>query len=97
MRVSNTTDPNHVLNRARKDTMTATNASGQSAAKPRFSHLDPGVKDVAHVKAFYTGTLRLTVTDRGTAGGMKLVFQSRDPMNQHQIVLATGRRHFEGR
>jgi len=43
------------------------------------------------MEAFYTGVLGFTVTDRGTAGGMQLVFLSRDPFDHHQIVLATGR------
>jgi catechol-2,3-dioxygenase len=40
---------------------------------------------------FYARVLGFTVTDRGEAGGMKLVFLSRDPNDHHQIVLATGR------
>src|SRR5262249_30578234 len=40
---------------------------------------------------FYSRVLGFTVTDRGTAGGMDLVFLSRDPLDHHQIVLATGR------
>jgi hypothetical protein len=32
-----------------------------------------------------------TVTDRGEAAGIDLVFMSRDPLDHHQIILATGR------
>jgi catechol-2,3-dioxygenase len=40
---------------------------------------------------FYTRVLGFTVTDRGEAGGMDLVFLSRAPEDHHQIVLASGR------
>ncbi len=56
-----------------------------------FSHMGLSVKDIVKMEDFYTRVLGFTVTDRGTAGGMKLVFLSRDPMDHHQIVLATGR------
>jgi catechol-2,3-dioxygenase len=57
----------------------------------KFSHMGLSVKDIAKMEAFYAGVLGFTVTDRGQAGGMDLVFLSRDPMDHHQIVLATGR------
>ena len=56
-----------------------------------FSHMGLSVKDIVKMEDFYTRVLGFTVTDRGTAGGMRLVFLSRDPMDHHQIVLATGR------
>jgi catechol 2,3-dioxygenase len=56
-----------------------------------FSHMGLSVKDIVKMEDFYTRILGFTVTDRGTAGGMKLVFLSRDPLDHHQIVLASGR------
>ncbi len=56
-----------------------------------FSHMGLSVKDVPTMEAFYTRVLGFTVTDRGEAGGMKLVFLSRSPQDHHQIVLASGR------
>ena len=56
-----------------------------------FSHMGLSVKDIGKMEDFYTQVLGFTVTDRGTAGGMQLVFLSRDPLDHHQIVLATGR------
>ena len=56
-----------------------------------FSHMGLSVKDISKMEDFYTRVLGFTVTDRGHAGGMKLVFLSRDPMDHHQIVLASGR------
>jgi len=56
-----------------------------------FSHMGLSVRDIATMEDFYTRVLGFTVTDRGEAGGMQLVFLSRDPMDHHQIVLATGR------
>ena len=56
-----------------------------------FSHMGLSVKDIARMEEFYARVLGFTVTDRGMAGGMQLVFLSRDPMDHHQIVLATGR------
>jgi catechol-2,3-dioxygenase len=57
----------------------------------KFSHMGLSVKNIAAMEAFYAGVLGFTVTDRGQAGGMDLVFLSRDPGDHHQIVLATGR------
>jgi Predicted ring-cleavage extradiol dioxygenase len=68
------------------------NPTGQiEAPNLRFSHVGLSVKDVGLMEDFYTGILGFTVTDRGHAGGMDLVFLSRDPMEHHQIVLASGR------
>ena len=49
------------------------------------------VKNIARMEDFYSRVLGFTVTDRGVAEGMDLVFLSRDPFDHHQIVLATGR------
>lgn len=57
----------------------------------KFSHMGLSVKDIDRMERFYTEALNFTVTDRGLAGGMRLVFLSRDPLDHHQIVLATGR------
>ena len=64
---------------------------GASAPNLMFSHMGLSVKNIAAMEAFYAGVLGFTVTDRGTAGGMQLVFLSRSPDDHHQIVLATGR------
>ncbi len=56
-----------------------------------FSHMGLSVKSVPRMEDFYTRVLGFTVTDRGTAGGMELVFLSRSPEDHHQIVLASGR------
>lgn len=66
-----------------------------SATKPpanlKFSHMGLSVMDIVKMEDFYTRILGFTVTDRGQAGGMDLVFMSRDPNDHHQIVLASGR------
>jgi catechol-2,3-dioxygenase len=56
-----------------------------------FSHMGISVTDVPKMEAFYTNVLGFTVTDRGEAAGMTIVFLSRDPLDHHQIVLASGR------
>jgi catechol 2,3-dioxygenase len=61
------------------------------AANLMFSHMGLSVRDMPRMEKFYTEVLGFTVTDRGEGGGMDLVFLSRDPMDHHQIVLATGR------
>ena len=68
-----------------------TASSKIAAPNLKFSHMGLSVKDIARMEDFYTRVLGFTVTDRGTAGGMQLVFLSRDPFDHHQIVLATGR------
>jgi catechol-2,3-dioxygenase len=67
------------------------NQTVAKAPNLKFSHMGVSVKDIARMERFYTETLGFTVTDRGHAGGMQLVFLSRDPLDHHQIVLATGR------
>lgn len=62
-----------------------------TAPNLKFSHMGLSVTDIAKMEDFYTRVLGFTVTDRGEAGGMQLVFLSRDPLDHHQIVLATGR------
>jgi catechol-2,3-dioxygenase len=63
----------------------------RTAPNLKFSHMGISVKDMPRMEAFYTRALGFTVTDRGEAGGMQLVFLSRDPLDHHQIVLASGR------
>lgn len=70
--------------------MTAT-TTRTGAANLKFSHMGLSVKNLDTMEKFYTGVLGYTVTDRGLAGGMQLVFLSRDPLDHHQIVLASGR------
>lgn len=62
-----------------------------NAPNLKFSHMGLSVKELEPMETFYTNVLGFTVTDRGTAGGMQLVFLSRDPLDHHQIVLASGR------
>jgi len=66
-----------------------------TATKPavnlKFSHMGLSVTNLQAMTEFYTSVLGFTITDRGEAAGMKLVFLSRDPTEHHQIVLATGR------
>ena len=57
----------------------------------QFSHIGLNVEDLPTMEAFYTDVLGFTVTDRGTAIGLDLVFLSRDPREHHQLVLGTGR------
>jgi catechol 2,3-dioxygenase len=63
----------------------------KKATNLKFSHMGLSVKDIGVMEEFYTKVMGFTVTDRGEAAGMKLVFLSRDPLDHHQIVLATGR------
>ncbi|MBC7203482.1 MAG: VOC family protein, partial [Pusillimonas sp.] len=63
----------------------------KKATNLKFSHMGLSVKDIGVMEEFYTKVLGFTVTDRGETAGMKLVFLSRDPLEHHQIVLATGR------
>lgn len=57
-----------------------------------FSHMGISVKDIERMEHFYTGVLGFTVTDRGNLpNGLQIVFMSRDPMDHHQVILATGR------
>jgi len=69
--------------------MTATTV--KSAPNLMFSHMGISVTDIEKMERFYTNVLGFAVTDRGEAAGMQIVFLSRDPMDHHQIVLATGR------
>ncbi len=70
--------------------MTA-NAARKPAPNLMFSHMGISVRDIGAMERFYADVLGFTVTDRGVAGGMQLVFLSRDPLDHHQIVLASGR------
>jgi catechol-2,3-dioxygenase len=62
-----------------------------TTSRPHFSHLGLCTLDLAAMENFYTDVLGMTVTDRGEAAGMQLVFLSGDPNEHHQIVLSTGR------
>jgi catechol 2,3-dioxygenase len=55
-----------------------------------FSHLGIACSDMAKMEDFYTRVLGFTVTDRGDAAGMSLVFMSRDPNDHHQVILVWG-------
>jgi catechol 2,3-dioxygenase len=66
-------------------------AEPKTAPNLMFSHMGLSVKDIGKMEAFYTEALGFTVTDRGEAAGMQIVFLSRNPFDHHQIVLATGR------
>jgi catechol-2,3-dioxygenase len=57
----------------------------------KFSHMGLSVRDLATMERFYTDVLGFSVTDRGRTAGLDIVFLSRDPLDHHQIVLATGR------
>jgi catechol 2,3-dioxygenase len=56
-----------------------------------FSHLGIACSDMEKMEDFYTRVLGFTVTDRGDAAGMSLVFMSRDPNDHHQVILVSGR------
>jgi catechol 2,3-dioxygenase len=56
-----------------------------------FSHVGLNVRDLARMERFYTEVMGYTVTDRGEVAGTDAVFISRDPLDHHQLVLATGR------
>lgn len=57
----------------------------------RFSHIGLNVENLPRMEEFYTRVLGFTVTDRGNAVGLDLVFLSRDPLEHHQIVLGSGK------
>ncbi len=62
--------------------------------RPRFSHIGIHVHDIEAMVAFYTGTLGLEITDRGTLplpGNPQIVFLSSDPEEHHQVALVEGR------
>lgn len=63
----------------------------EKAPNLMFSHMGISVNNLELMERFYTELLGFTVTDRGKAAGMDIVFLSRDPADHHQIVLATGR------
>lgn len=73
------------------ETVENPSAAQRPAVNLAFSHMGLSVIDIGIMEKFYTQVLGFTVTDRGEIPGMKLVFMSRDPMDHHQIVLATGR------
>ena len=76
--------------------MSTTSTAQRPAANLQFSHMGLSVRNIAEMEQFYTQVLGFTVTDRGLIENgmdtpMSLVFLSRDPMDHHQLVLATGR------
>ena len=67
-------------------------ATRKSAPNLIFSHMGISVRDIELMERFYTQVLGFTVTDRGDLpNGLKIVFMSRDPLDHHQIIIATGR------
>jgi catechol 2,3-dioxygenase len=66
-------------------------ANSNKAPNLMFSHMGVSVRDTTRMMKFYTQVLGFTVTDKGDAGGMELYFLSRDPLDHHQIVIASGR------
>lgn len=68
-----------------------TAAPNSEAPNLMFSHMGFAVKDMAKMEDFYTRVLGFTVTDRGHAVGMDLIFLSRDPHDHHQLVLVSGK------
>jgi catechol-2,3-dioxygenase len=76
--------------------MPRTAAANKPAVNLQFSHMGLSVRNLEEMEKFYTEVLGFTVTDRGRIENgmqcpMNLVFLSRDPLDHHQIVLATGR------
>jgi catechol 2,3-dioxygenase len=62
-----------------------------SMPKARLSHFGLCTMDLDAMVLFYRRFLGMTVTDRGHAAGMEVVFLSRDPTEHHQLVLTSGR------
>ena len=56
----------------------------------QLTHVGLYVKDIAVMKAFYTGILGMAVSDEGTHTGRELVFLTRNADEHHQLVLARG-------
>ena len=58
--------------------------TGSGARVPNliFSHMGLSVRDIGKMEDFYSRVLGFTVTDRGFAGGMQLVFLSRSPLRK---------------
>lgn len=56
-----------------------------------FSHMGISVFDLPKMEEYYKNMLGFSETDRGNVAGLDVVFLSRDPLDHHQIVLATGR------
>ncbi len=58
----------------------------------QFSHVGLFVTDMEKMADFYHRVLGFPITDRGfLAGGVELMFFSRDPRDHHQVVLVSGR------
>lgn len=56
-----------------------------------LTHLGFYVRDVDVMADFYTRFMGMIITDRGEGAGRAWVFLSRNPIEHHQIVLASGR------
>ena len=57
----------------------------------QLSHMGIFVTDIALMSNYYQEVLDFRVTDRGQLSDVELVFLSRNPLEHHQIVMATGR------
>lgn len=63
----------------------------RQASALRLSHMGFFVQDLDRMARFYIEALGFTQTDTGDLGPVRLVFLSRDPLEHHQLVLASGR------
>ena len=56
-----------------------------------LSHVGIFVTDIARMTDFYTRFMGFVVSDRAPREGGEIVFLTRDPLEHHQFVLASGR------
>lgn len=56
-----------------------------------ISHVGIFVNDMAPMLDFYTRFMGFAISDRGPRPGGEIVFLTRDPLEHHQLVLASGR------
>ena len=57
----------------------------------QLSHMGIFVHDIAVMSNYYQEVLDFRITDKGQLADVELVFLSRNPLEHHQIVMATGR------
>jgi catechol-2,3-dioxygenase len=57
----------------------------------QLSHMGIFVNDISVMSEYYQEVLDFRVTDKGQLAEVELVFLSRNPLEHHQIVMATGR------